>query len=180
MPDQTFGLSFVPGAPQGPTAQGPGQIGGPPPSPVQTAIRMLSLRLPHVVGAQGLAPSGLLQGPGAQAFGGQAGGLGGLEEFLRLLFGMGPGAPGPRVIPGLQPGAHPTPPTTQPPQQAFGLPPGPYPSPYPPGRPWMPEAQNLPAFHPSGPPFPEAQGVPPLSPPPGQPRMTPGTWPGQY
>ena len=92
-----FGLSFVPGADdqQRQQQQGTAPSGVP---PLQTAIRLLSLRLPRVGGANALAPGPLLQsagGAGLQgALSGGAGGIGGggpltLEQLLLRLFGPG-------------------------------------------------------------------------------------------
>ena len=79
-----FGLSFVPGQPKeagSPSGGGPlGQS-----SPVQQAIQMLSLRLPRVLGAQGLAPSALMQAPGGAGLGAPPQ----LEQILQALFGFG-------------------------------------------------------------------------------------------
>lgn len=89
-----FGLSFVPGQSQLDRQPGGGGGGAQPrSSPVQQAIQMLSLRLPHVVGAQALAPGPLLQGPGAAGV--PSAGGGGIEALLRLLFGVGPQGGGP-------------------------------------------------------------------------------------
>ncbi len=101
-----LGISFAPGADD----QQRQQQGGTAPSgvpPLQTAIRLLSLRLPRVGGANALAPGPLLQsagGAGLQgALSGGAGGIGGggpltLEQLLLRLFGPGsalgrPGGP---------------------------------------------------------------------------------------
>jgi hypothetical protein len=54
-----FGVSFLPGG-----DQANGQQNKPPAEPLQQAIQMLSLRLPKVVGAQGIAPGPLLQSRG--------------------------------------------------------------------------------------------------------------------
>lgn len=54
-----FGISFFPGATDA------GRRPEATMTPGQQIIRLLSLRLPSVIGAQGLAPAPLLQGPGA-------------------------------------------------------------------------------------------------------------------
>ena len=124
-----FGVSFVPGQGEQNTQNGPGRPGGA--NPVQSAIQMLSLRLPRLGGAQGLAPGPLLQAPGGGGMPG--GGLGGgvadnplLQALLRLAgifggqgggmgapalpMGGGMGAPPiPRVIPGSDPSMAPRP-----------------------------------------------------------------------
>lgn len=83
-----FGLSFVPGqaSPQGGGPQGGALGGGPVSPPVQQAIKMLSLRLPRVVGANAMAPGALLNAPGA-------GGMN-LQQLLALMFGQHPQGPG--------------------------------------------------------------------------------------
>lgn len=58
-----IGVNFQPGA-QGDGSQ-PGQARPPQGSGVQEAIKVLSLRLPKVVGAQGATPQALLQGQGS-------------------------------------------------------------------------------------------------------------------
>lgn len=104
----TFGLSFSPTQQnqnnqnpnnQSPTAGGSG-------SPIQDAIKVLSLRIPHITGPGGIAPPSLLNsGGGAGIGGGTMGQPGGLEEFLRRLFAgqmgqQGGSAPPPNVHPG--------------------------------------------------------------------------------
>jgi hypothetical protein len=67
-----FGISFSPLQPPasgGPNGGANGARGGPPGSPVQEAIRILSLRIPRVVGASALAPMGLLNALGGSALG---------------------------------------------------------------------------------------------------------------
>lgn len=68
-----MGVSFLPGGGDN------GQRNKPPTEPLQQAIQMLSLRLPQVAGAQGIAPGPLLQSPGG----------GGIMELLAQLFGQG-------------------------------------------------------------------------------------------
>jgi hypothetical protein len=85
-----FGLNFAP------TAQNQQQNAqnGQSQSPIQDAIKVLSLRIPSFVGARGIAPNELLQGGGAAAAGGMGAGMpGGLEQFLRQLFGQMGGGP---------------------------------------------------------------------------------------
>lgn len=96
-----LGISFTEnlgGQPPG-EEQGPG--GAAPVSPLQSAIQMLSLRLPRVVGANALAPQALLQGGGG-------GGAGLSPEVLQMILqrlrliggGAGPvGLPGPEATP---------------------------------------------------------------------------------
>ncbi|HYE87699.1 MAG TPA: hypothetical protein VEA16_15155, partial [Vicinamibacterales bacterium] len=74
---QQYGLSFQPGSDNGQQQSGYR-------APVQQAIKLLSLRLPSVVGARAIAPQALLEGGGSQAIGGP-GGLSGnaLIEWLR-------------------------------------------------------------------------------------------------
>lgn len=73
------GLNF------GPNAQG-GQLRSSPASPTQDAIRILSFRMPTILGSAAPAPPSLLGGPTAQ--GGQMGGSM-AENWLRMLFGGG-------------------------------------------------------------------------------------------
>jgi hypothetical protein len=63
-----YGLSFQPGTDQG-NGQGNGQQ-DPNASPIQSAVKLLSLRLPSVVGAQAISPQALLQSPGSAGLGG--------------------------------------------------------------------------------------------------------------
>jgi len=112
-----LGISFSPfGDDKGPNAD----PRAPQVSP-QEAIRVLSLRVPRVVGAGSPIPSQLLNAPGGAAFGGGGGnGMGGLEELLAMLFGqrrqgaVSPGLPIDQspggsltggIFPGMQPGA---------------------------------------------------------------------------
>lgn len=79
-----YGLSFQPGTDQG----GAGRTGQPREAPLQSAIKLLSLRLPSVVGARGVAPQALLQSPGMSGVMHP-----GLLQLLQQLFsGMGQGA----------------------------------------------------------------------------------------
>lgn len=57
----SFGLSFMPGA-----QSGDDERQGAPINQVQQAIKLLSFRLPRVLGGSALAPAPLLQGHGAQ------------------------------------------------------------------------------------------------------------------
>lgn len=118
-----FGVSFVPG---GQAENNRDKVGQQASQAAQQAIQFLSLRLPRVTGAQGLAPAPLLNAPGGS---GMPSGV--IEALLRLA-GMGgtpigggpvgampfqpppqtpigmPGAPGggapppPRIVPGEQ------------------------------------------------------------------------------
>ena len=68
----------------------------------QEAIRVLSLRVPQVVGARSLAPGPLLNAPGASGITSplgtpQAPNLGGVEEILRRLFALMQGPAGPSL-----------------------------------------------------------------------------------
>ena len=118
-----FGINFVPGQDEQQKPQGVG--GGPQVSPVQQAIRTISLRLPRVGGAQAMAPGAIAPNALMGAPGG--GGLAGmddmtLEQLLLRLFGGGPmgmptGGPGgpppsrppPHIIPGGVPPSAPPP-----------------------------------------------------------------------
>lgn len=94
-----LGLSFAP------TAQNQQQgNGGSAATPIQDAIKVLNLRIPTVHGA---IPSPLMNAPGGAGIPNI--GVGGLEQWLRMLFGQqGPlsaggmtaGAPLPNVTPG--------------------------------------------------------------------------------
>lgn len=120
MASDTFGISFAPtdqnaiaGRPGG-GAAGAGNNSGP--TPVQSAIQTLSLRIPHVAGAQALAPQPLLDSPGSAALGGNPNSAS-ILEMLRRLFAPAPGTSG---VPGAEPQSptvygHPTTPT-------FGMP----------------------------------------------------------
>lgn len=104
-----YGIGFQPGQDKG---QGSGTAE---PPPLESVVKLLSLRLPSVVGARGIAPQALLNAPG-MAGAGMSGGMGEqqwLQILQRLLSGqgggMGPqtmGLPGgtadPRIIPGSQ------------------------------------------------------------------------------
>jgi hypothetical protein len=76
-----FGLSFQPGADQG-NGTNQNEPQGPGPTPVQSAVKLLSLRLPSVVGAQAISPQALLQSPGSAGLGG---GQMTPDAFLALL-----------------------------------------------------------------------------------------------
>lgn len=133
--DQSPGLSFSPLNQNNPLGSSPyGGSPGPTSSPIQDAIKILSLRIPRAVGASGLAPMGLLNSPGSGGFpGGQS-----LESLLMRIFGQQPGMrvgsgpvasmpygnnPGqptlpqgpsaPRIIPGSGPAGQPAGPTPQ-------------------------------------------------------------------
>lgn len=85
-----YGLSFQPGAQQNGTGGDREQAAGRT-TPVQQAIRLLSLRLPSVLGARAIAPQALL---GSQGSAGLATGGMSLDEFLRRLMAQsGAGIP---------------------------------------------------------------------------------------
>lgn len=90
-----YGVNFAP------TGQAGGDQTKPPTEPLQQAIQMLSLRLPKVVGAQGIAPGPLMNSPGGSP----------IMELLRMLFGQGhqgmgqPGMPTGAPMPNVHPGA---------------------------------------------------------------------------
>ena len=79
-----FGISFVPGQESG--GEGRMGAGGGGVSPLQAAVQFLSLRLPRVTGAQGIAPNALMQSPGGGGFPSPI-----LQALLRLA-GLGEGA----------------------------------------------------------------------------------------
>jgi hypothetical protein len=79
-----YGLSFQPGTDQG-NGQGNGQQ-DPNVSPIQSAVKLLSLRLPSVVGAQAISPQALLQSPGSAGLSGQGGmSVEAMIEMLRKM-----------------------------------------------------------------------------------------------
>lgn len=76
---QSYGLSFQPQA----DANGNGASATP---PVQQAVKLLSLRLPSVVGARAIAPQALLESPGSAGAGGPGGMTGdALVAWLKKL-----------------------------------------------------------------------------------------------
>jgi hypothetical protein len=149
----TFGLSFTPGQPQ--NGQQSGQQGGQPRgnvSPVQQAIQTLSLRIPRVVGAGGLAPQALLTAQGGSALG-NPNSASVLEEIRRRLFG-----PAPTATPGTYTPPNPPPYVPTPSWNPPTLSPSPtrpsYPPPYPssPNRPTdysPPQSIPIPRIDPS-------------------------------
>ena len=86
MPDYQLGVGFQPGQ-----QEAGGRASAP--TPAQQIIKLLSLRLPTVVGAHALAPQALLQGQGGQAIGGDAG-LALLRRLLAMSGAAGPGLMG--------------------------------------------------------------------------------------
>ena len=82
-----LGLSFAPGQNDDTNRMGGGQAQ----TPVQEAIRILSLRLPRLLGAGAPTSPALMGGPGGMARG--SAGLGGppsnpiIEQLLRAIFG---------------------------------------------------------------------------------------------
>jgi hypothetical protein len=93
-----FGQSFMPGA-----DEETGVERKPGAAPIQEAIRVLSLRMPRVVGAGGISPQPLLNSMGAGGLNVQ----GGLEQFLQMLFGQMPGQGSQQMQPMSAPGAMP-------------------------------------------------------------------------
>ena len=91
MADPLGGISFSPnnqGGPMGKAGQS-GQAGvTDTASPIQQAIRILSLRIPRVVSQGAPINQSLLSGPGSAGL--NTGGLS-LDELLRRLFGVQPG-----------------------------------------------------------------------------------------
>lgn len=113
-----FGLSFNPGQQTG-NAQDPQKAGSQ--TPIQDAIRTLSLRLPTFRGP-GIAPMPLLTAQGSAGVMGQGQMPGGLQQLLQQMFGqmqpggMAPqggmaqqGPPAPKIIPGDVPMTPPAP-----------------------------------------------------------------------
>lgn len=92
-----FGLSFNPGQQQQP-GMDPQQGGSQ--TPIQDAIKTLSLRIPTFRGP-GMAPMPLMTSPGSGGMMGGQGMPGGLQQILSQIFGrMGPGqAPMPGQAP---------------------------------------------------------------------------------
>jgi len=121
------GLSFGPG--QDPRQANAGGDAGPSNrgmSPIQDAIRILSLKIPHGGGMPGAVNPMLLNGQGAGGFG--PGGMGSfgpnqnsfMQFLARYMVGQGnaPSAPTPNVTPGIVQGDH-----VPPPQVGYQIPP---------------------------------------------------------
>lgn len=106
MDNNNFGLSF---APMGGNRQIPGSAAGGsqpagPVNPIQDAIRVLSLKIPKVVGAAAPAPQALLNSPG-MAGAGPTGGLpSNLQAMLSSFFQPPINRPGPVQSSPFQPG----------------------------------------------------------------------------
>ena len=121
-----LGVAFSPTA-QDDRTQTPGGSGQPSATPIQDAIKLLSLRLPSFR-APGVAALPLLQGPGSRGVIGAGRRPGGLQQILQQL--LGGGLPQPQIIPGVEPtqggGVQPMPLPTPPPDQTYdmGLGPG--------------------------------------------------------
>lgn len=96
---QPIGINFAPLPGQEPQGAGGGdQASG---APAQDAIRTLNLSVPRVTGSAPINQS-LLGGQGSAGLPSMAG-LGGLDQFLRMLFGVmqqGGGQPQPPIING--------------------------------------------------------------------------------
>jgi len=131
-----YGISFTEnlgGRPPGEEQAAPG--GAPGRSPLQSAVQMLSLRLPRVVGANALAPQALLQGGGGGGAGLSPEVLQQVLARLRMLSG---GAPrGPAMPPPPLPGGPMAPPSPRPPSTPYA-PPGAGPMAPPPSTPLLP------------------------------------------
>lgn len=78
-----FGLSFSPGAQNGPNGQ---PLNGSKPSPIQQAIQTLSLKIPRSPGASAFTATPLLTSPGGSGFG-NPNSVAALEQLRRMLFG---------------------------------------------------------------------------------------------
>lgn len=116
-----FGLSFSPNATDKPRGQGEA---GPGATPIQDAIKTLSLRIPQFRGPGGIAPMPLLNSPGgmqAPQMGHQMPGQpqlpNGLQQLFQQLFSGGGQGPIPNVIPGAGPSFQEQPQPYQPPSQ---------------------------------------------------------------
>lgn len=82
-PLDSIGLSFAPTAQNQAQTQNGGGL-----SPVQQAIKILSLRIPQNTGPSGISPNALLTGPGSAGLGSAGGGVD-LLAFLRRLLQPG-------------------------------------------------------------------------------------------
>jgi hypothetical protein len=93
-----LGVSFIPSGDESNGQQMPGGA-APGVPPLQSAIRLLSMRLPRFGG--GMSPGGIAPGAllGSQGAGGLGAAGGGLEAMLRALFGLGGPAQGPMGAP---------------------------------------------------------------------------------
>jgi len=89
MPGAPLGISFSPFAEQ-PNGASPTGYNPSAPAP-QSAIQLLSLRLPRVVGAAAPAPQALLRSPGSAVFGSAGNNL---DQLMALLFGPNRRLPG--------------------------------------------------------------------------------------
>jgi hypothetical protein len=138
--DEFGSISFAPTADQAQDALRRGQLEG-----IPQAIKVLSLRLPRVLGARAPAPPDLLNAPGAQGADPFLGEV--IKTLARTLTPMGipagfgggetPGTP--QVIPGAGPTPAPRPIFQDVPGKPGGTagpPPPPAPKPRPPQRPW--------------------------------------------
>ena len=104
MAQQGFGVSFLPSGDQRYTRTGQAET-----NPVQEAVKILSLRVPRVVGATPMAPLALLSGQGG---GGLPSGV--VETLLRALTPPEPSVPPVAAVPGPTLPAGPTPAPTLP------------------------------------------------------------------
>ena len=155
----SLGLSFSPTARNAAENAQSGQSQ----TPIQDAIKVLSLRMPQFVGARSIAPSALLHATGAAGLPGMTEVPGGLEAFLRRFFApegaigsFDPLMPARPAIPRIAPGQARPPvgapnPAPPPPEETFLQP----------NRPTVP----LPPFDPNRPHIPRTpQGASPASP----------------
>lgn len=91
-PLDSIGLSFAPG--QNPNQQQPGSQDSAI-SPVQQAIKILSMRVPQNAGPGGITPNALLTGPGSAGLGAAGGGFDLMALLRRLLQPGGQSSAGP-------------------------------------------------------------------------------------
>lgn len=152
-----FGVSFLPG---GDAQYQRGQDGsmGPGGVPVQQAIKILSMRVPRVVGQSPLAPLSLLTGPGGQ---GLPPGL--LDNLLRKQMALAPAGGVPQAIvppslPSMAPSAAPSA-MPAPPAIPAGVPPMAAPPAMGMASPVVPPPPMAPVI--SGAPSPQSQPAPP-------------------
>ena len=109
MANNQIGVSFMPSAEQSAMGGRQGSLEGVP----EQAFKILSLRLPRVLGSRSLSPSSLMTGPGSAGVGG--GGLNPLSAvFTAILRGMGVNPGGGGMPGGGMPGVGLPTPTTPP------------------------------------------------------------------